>query len=186
MHNSRTKALCGAAGQQTTDGFCVLDQLVVPLAAVVYRIAGMDVDTLAAAPPGDLLAPYVPGLSAAEQARLGGLVVAQCPYARTEIWSTMHVQLMRHYPQNEDTQRQAVARAANQLLPALFGLDFNSQNFMTFPSAWTLEEYLQHVQCAEWLFDQMKALQNNLPNLCLLYTSPSPRDKRQSRMPSSA
>ena len=165
VHNSRTKALCGAAGQQTTDGFCVLDQLVVPLAAVVYRIAGMDVDTLAAAPPGDLLAPYVPGLSAAEQARLGGLVVAQCPYARTEIWSTMHVQLMRHYQQNDDTQRQAVARAANQLLPALFGLDFNSQNFMTLPSAWTLEEYLQHVQCAEWLFGQMEALQNNLPNL---------------------
>ena len=25
-----------------------------------------------------------------------------------------------------------------------------------------------------------------LPNFCLLYTSPSPRDKRQSRMPSSA
>ena len=25
-----------------------------------------------------------------------------------------------------------------------------------------------------------------LPNICLLYTSPSPRDKRQSRMPSSA
>ena len=24
------------------------------------------------------------------------------------------------------------------------------------------------------------------PNICLLYTSPSPRDKRQSRMPSSA
>ena len=27
---------------------------------------------------------------------------------------------------------------------------------------------------------------NNLLDLCLLYTSPSPRDKRQSRMPSSA
>ena len=26
----------------------------------------------------------------------------------------------------------------------------------------------------------------SLPSLCLLYTSPSPRDKRQSRMPSSA
>ena len=25
-----------------------------------------------------------------------------------------------------------------------------------------------------------------LPEICLLYTSPSPRDKRQSRMPSSA
>ena len=27
---------------------------------------------------------------------------------------------------------------------------------------------------------------NNLFDFCLLYTSPSPRDKRQSRMPSSA
>ena len=27
---------------------------------------------------------------------------------------------------------------------------------------------------------------NNLLKICLLYTSPSPRDKRQSRMPSSA
>ena len=30
------------------------------------------------------------------------------------------------------------------------------------------------------------AQENNLPCVCLLYTSPSPRDKRQSRMPSSA
>ena len=29
-------------------------------------------------------------------------------------------------------------------------------------------------------------LETYRPNLCLLYTSPSPRDKRQSRMPSSA
>ena len=27
---------------------------------------------------------------------------------------------------------------------------------------------------------------NNIYNICLLYTSPSPRDKRQTRMPSSA
>ena len=30
------------------------------------------------------------------------------------------------------------------------------------------------------------ALENKVTNICLLYTSPSPRDKRQSRMPSSA
>ena len=30
------------------------------------------------------------------------------------------------------------------------------------------------------------SLKNNKYNICLLYTSPSPRDKRQSRMPSSA
>ena len=31
-----------------------------------------------------------------------------------------------------------------------------------------------------------QGLENNIINACLLYTSPSPRDKRQSRMPSSA
>ena len=33
---------------------------------------------------------------------------------------------------------------------------------------------------------QLKRRYDLIPNLCLLYTSPSPRDKRQSRMPSSA
>ena len=32
----------------------------------------------------------------------------------------------------------------------------------------------------------VKSLMGLLPSTCLLYTSPSPRDKRQSRMPSSA
>ena len=31
-----------------------------------------------------------------------------------------------------------------------------------------------------------KILPSRITNVCLLYTSPSPRDKRQSRMPSSA
>ena len=34
--------------------------------------------------------------------------------------------------------------------------------------------------------DQVKELENKGIKACLLYTSPSPRDKRQSRMPSSA
>ena len=34
-------------------------------------------------------------------------------------------------------------------------------------------------------YEQLKRLKKN-PYTCLLYTSPSPRDKRQSRMPSSA
>ena len=37
----------------------------------------------------------------------------------------------------------------------------------------------------EWWFTAANFLQYG-NNLCLLYTSPSPRDKRQSRMPSSA
>ena len=32
----------------------------------------------------------------------------------------------------------------------------------------------------------LKAIRETSPKTCLLYTSPSPRDKRQSRMPSSA
>ena len=34
--------------------------------------------------------------------------------------------------------------------------------------------------------DKTKTLEKGAPIPCLLYTSPSPRDKRQSRMPSSA
>ena len=34
--------------------------------------------------------------------------------------------------------------------------------------------------------DALKAVVDNLPNTCLLYTSPSPRDRTRSRMPSSA
>ena len=40
-----------------------------------------------------------------------------------------------------------------------------------------------------WNNDKMRAIRNNMlegRESCLLYTSPSPRDKRQSRMPSSA
>ena len=43
--------------------------------------------------------------------------------------------------------------------------------------------------CAEFdaqLTAEQHVLQNIVPYICLLYTSPSPRDKRQSRMPSSA
>ena len=35
-------------------------------------------------------------------------------------------------------------------------------------------------------FDKNKILDKGFVQACLLYTSPSPRDKRQSRMPSSA
>ena len=38
------------------------------------------------------------------------------------------------------------------------------------------ESYFKHLRLYEFVFN----------NNCLLYTSPSPRDKRQSRMPSSA
>ena len=37
-----------------------------------------------------------------------------------------------------------------------------------------------------WLRGQCPQNLDDAANICLLYTSPSPRDKRQSRMPSSA
>ena len=36
------------------------------------------------------------------------------------------------------------------------------------------------------LDNRVKTMNNDVIRICLLYTSPSPRDKRQSRMPSSA
>ena len=39
---------------------------------------------------------------------------------------------------------------------------------------------------ARKFFDKEGGLTNTRKVICLLYTSPSPRDKRQSRMPSSA
>ena len=44
------------------------------------------------------------------------------------------------------------------------------------------EDKLEDMQV--WLYGREAGL--HWPNCCLLYTSPSPRDKRQSRMPSSA
>ena len=38
----------------------------------------------------------------------------------------------------------------------------------------------------EDIFNDFQSFEVSSPGLCLLYTSPSPRDKRQSRMPSSA
>ena len=43
-----------------------------------------------------------------------------------------------------------------------------------------LEEYVDHHH------DEIEAGDHHDPNCCLLYTSPSPRDMRRSRMPSSA
>ena len=37
-----------------------------------------------------------------------------------------------------------------------------------------------------WMGKNMESVRATLPNTCLLYTSPSPRDRTRSRMPSSA
>ena len=48
------------------------------------------------------------------------------------------------------------------------------------PSSWGVED----VYLWTWYFDSNDVEVNS--NICLLYTSPSPRDQRGSRMPSSA
>ena len=54
-----------------------------------------------------------------------------------------------------------------------------ASNSMKFSKNWSY--FKQPV--TRWLISSNN---NKLENICLLYTSPSPRDKRQSRMPSSA
>ena len=49
----------------------------------------------------------------------------------------------------------------------------------------TLVEYKEHITLTGIAGRADRAVKNSLVS-CLLYTSPSPRDKRQSRMPSSA
>ena len=49
-----------------------------------------------------------------------------------------------------------------------------------------LEELNKKVDVLLKKFDEQKGIINGYIESCLLYTSPSPRDKRQSRMPSSA
>ena len=54
----------------------------------------------------------------------------------------------------------------------------------TFPAIWKIATIIPSSR--EKKNDVLLAARKMKPNGCLLYTSPSPRDKRQSRMPSSA
>ena len=51
-----------------------------------------------------------------------------------------------------------------------------------------IEEYLDNIgeEAILLIFDSSLQESPNTPNTCLLYTSPSPRDRQKSRMPSSA
>ena len=51
---------------------------------------------------------------------------------------------------------------------------------------WLQENYKAEVICYTADIGQKINKRKIISNACLLYTSPSPRDKRQSRMPSSA
>ena len=50
----------------------------------------------------------------------------------------------------------------------------------------TRDEIPTRLLCFSDDLDGMRKIPDTVPSNCLLYTSPSPRDKRQSRMPSSA
>ena len=55
------------------------------------------------------------------------------------------------------------------------------------PEGWAWDEReLVLLGILERQAKHVEALEDALVGVCLLYTSPSPRDKRQSRMPSSA
>ena len=54
-----------------------------------------------------------------------------------------------------------------------------------------IKDFIDEVNADEALMEYMmdfayKYVEENIPVVCLLYTSPSPRDMRRSRMPSSA
>ena len=51
---------------------------------------------------------------------------------------------------------------------------------------WPEVDVVEGVVIATNNFRQMRQYSPNTPNTCLLYTSPSPRDRQKSRMPSSA
>ena len=53
------------------------------------------------------------------------------------------------------------------------------------PLTYTLQSKHHHRSSLLW-FDQETGMQRELRYACLLYTSPSPRDRTRSRMPSSA
>ena len=74
-------------------------------------------------------------------------------------------------------------------MPRWLGLSFDELLAQKDPHAWVDFEFgaIDQEVFAERFFADRRPLDGEaLRGICLLYTSPSPRDKRQSRMPSSA
>ena len=69
---------------------------------------------------------------------------------------------------------------ANQIIQVLSEAEEDAAAQISFEGNFDVESFLANNNAQEELFNGATA------NICLLYTSPSPRDKRQSRMPSSA
>ena len=61
-------------------------------------------------------------------------------------------------------------------------------NIVSYPDLRMYEEIilLTHFFKGKWVIENVKPYYKPLINSCLLYTSPSPRDRQRSRMPSSA
>ena len=146
---------CGAVGQSTGAHTCVVDQLVLPLAAVVYNMAGLDRPLTQASP----LAQYNQApLSLAKMQ-----VQHNCPSALDSIWTTLHDRIMYEY---KPSQASVVTWAANTLLPAIFGLQFHTTDgYMQKPAEWDLDQYLQHTRCAQWLHSELETLRDWLPDM---------------------
>ena len=81
-------------------------------------------------------------------------------------------------------------RVASALLWAVFAVGVNAQDINKFVEAQVIDKSSFQVTCNDgdktWLEVVTKKDFLAKHYCCLLYTSPSPRDKRQSRMPSSA
>ena len=146
---------CGAIGQSTGAHTCVVDQLVLPLAAVVYNMAGLDRPLTQASP----LAKYNQAPLSLAKMR----VQLNCPSALDSIWTTLHGRIMYEY---KPSQALVVTWAANTLLPAIFGLEFHTTDgYMHKPSEWDLDKYLQHTRCAQWLYSELETLRDWLPDM---------------------
>ena len=61
-------------------------------------------------------------------------------------------------------------------------INISSKTIKAFATPRRLAVYISELQSKQ----QDQIIEKKGPSTCLLYTSPSPRDKRQSRMPSSA
>lgn len=172
-YTSADATACGAIGQLTSAGTCIVDQLVLPLATVVYHLAAFvdgddfgNTHRIRAMDEVDVLAPYSVDFDPTARTT----VEDRCPKADAKIWTSLHRDLMYEYMPASSLR---VSWAANELLPLLFGITFdpNTGNMISpasspsSASSWTENDYLQHVQCAEWLYKVFAALQERLPSV---------------------
>ena len=89
--------------------------------------------------------------------------------------------VLKNHNQNSADEAQAsklVSNGARALLEFGFADNFDEDKANDLIEEY-LVDYAQHISDKSYLYDGMA-------DICLLYTSPSPRDRQKSRMPSSA